>query len=413
MSISSLQIGNFKGFAEDVEIPLKPITVIVGANSSGKSSLIHAIAALAQTARITSDTRPLVLDDDSAYVHLGRFIEVIHSKSYQDTIALGIGVSNAKYPVFSGETFETRTANAKGRFWFKCSKRTQEIAVEKASFSSDNLTFDITRSKKNYILKGKQGSSSITIARKAGFQFDNRVFPRRKEQIGALYTFDGLQSALLQELRNTRYLGPFRQGPARRYATRGANPSEVGAMGEAAVTMLANEALQTRSRPHAKQIKSWFQELGLAKSLDVARIGRSDLFDVEIELPDGGSFPLADLGYGLSQILPVLVQCSFAPQYSTLLFEQPEIHLHTLSSRKLATVFRQTVESKKAQVLIETHSPELVKQFFQDIKRGALSRDDFVLYRISRDNHRSVLTEIPIEDDGGVYENWEKGISVG
>ena len=79
-------------------------------------------------------------------------------------------------------------------------------------------------------------------------------------------------------------------------------------------------------------------ELGLAKKVEVFRIGNSDLFDVQVTLNDNATLPIADLGYGMSEILPVLVQCSFAPKGSTLLFEKPELHLHHLAAGKHATV---------------------------------------------------------------------------
>lgn len=414
MAISSVCIGNFKGFRNEEEIKLYPITVIVGANSSGKSSLIHSLAALAQTARVTKDSRPLVLDDDNAYVHLGRFIEVIHSKSYQDLITLGIGVDSVRHLVLDEKgRHKAATAPGSWKVGFKCTKRTQEIAIEKGQFEIGKFGFDLSKSKKNYLIKNRGTGEAISTTREAGFTFDINPSPLvRGGNPIPFFPFRGLQTQVTRELRSTLYLGPFRQPPARRYATRGASPTEVGAMGEAAVTLLANEAIQSRSRPHAKQIHKWLQELGLAKSLDVARIGTSDLFDVVLELPGGGVFPLADLGYGLSQILPVLVQCSFAPNNSTLLFEQPEIHLHTLSSRKLAAVFRETVRQKSASIILETHSPELVKQFFSDIRSGVLKKDEFGLYRISREGGCSSIRLVDVGTDGDVYDNWENGISI-
>jgi predicted ATPase len=186
-------------------------------------------------------------------------------------------------------------------------------------------------------------------------------------------------------------------------------------MGESTVTLLANEIVQTRSRKHINQIAKWLKQLTLAKDLDVTRLASSDMFDVSITLPDGSKFPLADLGYGLSQVLPVLTQCSFAEEESTLLFEQPEIHLHTLAARQLASVFIETAKGKNCHVIVETHSPELVKQFFQELKKGTLSKDDFVAYRVARVDGCSSICPIAVEIQDGevdVYENWESGISI-
>lgn len=416
MSISSVYIGNFKGFGKEVKIEIKPITVVIGANSSGKSSLIHALAAMAQTSRVTTDTRPLVLDDEFAYVHLGRFIEVIHSKKYDDAITLGVGIKDVDYHVF-GEKFQSTVETAEGiqKLNYKCSLRTQEVSIEKGFFSVGKNEYDLSKnSKKSLIVRQRSTNLSFPVSRSNGtsFDLDMALLPPNEETFFRTFPFKELSIQINRELRNTLYLGPFRQAPARRYASRGANPTEVGAMGESAVTLLANEAIQSRSRPNSKKIHHWLQELGLAKSINVSRIGTSDLFDVSLELPKGGTFPLADLGYGLSQVLPVLVQCSFAPEGSTLLFEQPEIHLHSLAARQLATVFRDTVQEKNASVIIETHAPELVKQLFTDVRNGDLSKDDLVVYRVSRENGASVIKAIEQDEFGDVYDNWERGVSV-
>jgi len=163
-----------------------------------------------------------------------------------------------------------------------------------------------------------------------------------------------------------------------------------------------------------KQIASWLNALGLAKSLDVSRISRSDLFDVTLTLNDGATFPIADLGYGLSQVLPVLAQCSFAPNNSTLMFEQPELHLHTVAARKLATVFSQTAMNKKCHIMLETHSPELVKEFVNEMRGGRLGPNDLVIYKVTREGKETVLrrVEIDVQNDFDIYENWEKGVSL-
>jgi predicted ATPase len=186
----------------------------------------------------------------------------------------------------------------------------------------------------------------------------------------------------------------------------------VGALGESAITMLANETIRSRKRPHLKQVAKWLRDLGLASAVDVSRIGTSDLFDISMTLSDGKSFPIADLGYGLSQILPVLVQCSFAPKDATLLFEQPEIHLHTISAAKLAKVFIETAKTKGAHVVLETHSPELVHAFMvaqRDEK--TINPADLVVYRVDRVDGETRLKPIVFDEEFNVYENWRRGIS--
>lgn len=151
--------------------------------------------------------------------------------------------------------------------------------------------------------------------------------------------------------------------------------------------------------------------MNLAKEIDVSRIGSSDLFNVTLTLSDGDKFPIADLGYGLSQVLPVLAQCSFAPSGATLLFEQPELHVHPLASKGLAKVFMDTNKSKGTHICFETHSPELVKSFFQAVGKGELNKDDLQVYSVRRVKNKTELKAIDVDEYGDNYENWEKDLS--
>ena len=410
MALDSVSIGNFKGVSARQTIALRPITLFIGANSSGKSSVIHALAALAQTVNLPNNTRPLVLDDEFAYVHLGRFIEIIHSKNYSDTIVLGVQGGEVR--------IRTRSAAQGGIsgspsvvYTFKSTRKTQDVFLESAEVNIGGKSFAVTRSKRGVytVAYGQGASTRIDIS--AGFSFDISSLGFEPALYADLRPLFAAQKAIQQELRKTLYLGPFREPPQRRYPTRGSAPREVGPRGEATVTLLANEMVRFASRPHSKQVSAWFQMLGLANSLGVSRIGSSDLFDVNITLMDGKRFPLADLGYGLSQILPVLTQLSFCLDGSTLLFEQPELHLHPLAARALAPVFMDAVTKKHVHIVAETHAPEFFGQFIREMRAGKFRREDFIAYQVIRQGGCSKITEIEIDENFDIYSPWRKGLS--
>lgn len=201
------------------------------------------------------------------------------------------------------------------------------------------------------------------------------------------------------ELASVLYLGPFRQSPIRRYPTRGSSPTEVGAQGENAITLLANEFVQTKGRPHLKQIGAWLHAMGLAKGVEVARVGKSDLFDVNVTLSDGVALPIADLGYGMSQVLPVLAQCSFAPQRSTLLFEQPELHLNHTAAKLMAGVLVDAAKEKSLHLIAETHSRELFLGLLDEIRAGRFNPNDLAIYTVERQNGCSQFKRIDVAID--------------
>jgi hypothetical protein len=407
MALDSVSIGNFKGVYDPQTLAIRPITLFIGANSSGKSSVIHALAALAQTVNLPNNTRPLVLDDEFAYVHLGRFIEIIHSKNYSDTIILGVRGGNIRTRTASGGISGAPSIV----FTFKSTRKTQDVFLDAAEVNLGADTFVAARNKNGtYNLTFDEGQTTgIEIAGGFSFditspQFDTSLYARLRPLFVA-------QRSIEQELRKTLYLGPFREPPQRRYPTRGSAPREVGPRGEATVTLLANEMVRSASRPHTKQVSQWFQMMGLAHSLGVSRVGSSDLFDVNITLRDGKKFPLADLGYGLSQILPVLTQLSFCLETSTLLFEQPELHLHPLAARALAPVFIDAVKRKKLHIVAETHAPEFFGQFVREMRANNLQREDFIAYLVKREGGCSKITEIEIDENFDIYSPWRAGLS--
>ena len=244
--------------------------------------------------------------------------------------------------------------------------------------------------------------------------FENDKEPS-KEALDAFMMSESVSQSLNRELRRTLYLGPFRQGPLRRYPTRGSQPTEVGAAGEAAVPMLGNEFSRSKTKhPNLKRISDWIGRMKLGKKVEVLAIAKTDLFDLSVTLEDGVKLSIPDLGYGVSQVLPVLVQCSFAPKGATLLFEQPELHLHEGAARQLASIFVDVVREKSVHILAETHSPHLFVEIIRQVKAGNLSTDEVILYDVSRKNGKSEFRKVKIEKsaDGHceVDHPWAKGL---
>lgn len=412
MAIKELIIENFKGLKSEKRFDIAPITLFVGANSSGKSSTIHSLAALSQTVKLGDRNRPIILDDENALVHLGRFIEVIHTKSYKDTIHIGINLGSLPKDIsFQYSEDETEILAPKGaavvaEYWFKSTLKTQEVQLQKAIFTIGSDVYQFKPIDQTEFEIEKNGKKLESLARR-GNGFSITVSPNPQQGIESFNTFfviEEVQRMQNAELRKCAYLGPFREPPRRKYQNFGSFPKEAGALGENSITLLANEHVKSKNRPHLMQVGEWLQHMGLAKAVNVKRIGTSDLFDVSLTLADEKQLPIADLGYGLSQVLPVLVQCSFAEKSATLLFEQPELHLHQGAAKKLARVFIDTYKEKGAHMLIETHSKELIHELMSYIKSKTILPTDVALYDVVRDNTESVFKRASITLEDGSIE---------
>jgi hypothetical protein len=375
-----------------------------------------ALTSLAQTLKLGNSAPVLVLDDDFAHVHLGRFVEIAHSHSYNDAITIGIDIGSRSLPLPRQKGIEQTTLSGvvQAEYSFKSTLRTQEVYVESAKISIGERSYLVKRGSKrpyNFATTDEPGKRRFDTVRSGNFLFQLIPTPQivaaggdARSWFESYWLFDYIQREIESELRGSRYLGPFRQSPLRRYPFRGSTANEVGAQGEATITLLASEYVQSKDRAHIRRVNRWLTEMGLAKSVELSRVGTSDLFDVSLKLPDGSKLPIADLGYGLSQVLPVLTQCTFAERGSTLLFEQPELHLHENAARKLAYVFRETVDEKKAHVMIETHSKELVYEFLSEVKLGRLRLEDLAVYTVERVSGASSYRRIQMELHDGHLE---------
>ncbi len=413
MRISNIKLGNFKGIEGEISVEIKPITVFIGKNSAGKSTCLHGLSALSQSLKLPNNSRALTLDDEFAYVHLGRFIEASHSGRYEDSITLGLTVEGIRIPTFEkGESprLGAEPGQIQAEYSFRSTLRTQDVSIERVRYSFGDKTFEIQNRNKNYVLRLGGNSKARLLSRRQAFLFDLAYQSANKiSSFWVFYAFQQIQDVISNALRRVFYLGPFRQPPLRRYPTHGTGPEEVGPQGEATVTLLANETIQSQRRGHIKQISKWLRVMGLGSNVEISRVGRSDLFETQVTLPDGVQLSVADLGYGVSQALPVLAQCSFAPSEATLLFEQPELHLHQEAARELSRIFVETCK-RGITIIIETHSPEIVNGLQQRLRENAITPNEIALYNVKRERNATRIFRQELEADGDAYGSWDSDV---
>jgi predicted ATPase len=120
---------------------------------------------------------------------------------------------------------------------------------------------------------------------------------------------------------------------------------------------------------------------------------------------------IPDVGFGVSQVLPVLVQCFYAPHNSIILMEQPEIHLHPSAQSALADVMIDVVSSKEngvnrnIQLIIETHSEHFLRRLQRRIAEDAISKEQVSAYFADITKMPAALEALQFDSDGNI-RNW-------
>ena len=114
------------------------------------------------------------------------------------------------------------------------------------------------------------------------------------------------------------------------------------------------------------------------------------------------------MGIGVSQVLPVLVAAYFAPTGSTVILEEPEIHLHPLAQSALAELFVTVSHERNVQFLIETHSEHLFRRMQTLMAKGDVGTDQVAMYFVEHAKKTAKLKPLQFDDFGRVH-NWPDG----
>jgi predicted ATPase len=156
-------------------------------------------------------------------------------------------------------------------------------------------------------------------------------------------------------------------------------------------------------------ILRWLRGMGLAESFALKAVDDArTLYQFRVKTTSAATeVLLPDVGFGVSQIFPVLVNCAILPEGSILLLEQPEIHLHPFAQAALADVLIDASENRNIQIIVETHSEHLLRRIQRRIAREGLAAEDTALYFCHLENGTSAVEKLDVDSYGNI-RNWPK-----
>lgn len=428
--LKELTLKNFKLWKSIEAMQLAPITGLFGTNSSGKSSVLQALLLLKQTLESSDRSLPLHLGRERDYVELGSFRDVIWahkedallSFAFRWELAEELAIKDPENPtvqLLRGDEmrFVTEIDSPDG----------EKLRVHRLGYQIGGKDFTLTRKEKNnqYQLSPTQQEEGFNFIRTPGRPWDLPApfkFHGFPDQAITYYQnsafLPDLQHELEEQFSRLYYLGPLREYPKRRYVWSGGEPVDVGRHGERAVDALlaARERKSYISRGPRKHywtldrmLAHWLKEMDLISGFSVDRIAKGEsIYEVRVQrMPDSASVSLTDVGFGVSQVLPVLVLCYYAKAGSTLLFEQPEIHLHPSVQSSLADLFIDVAQHRNIQIIVESHSEHLLNRLQRRMAEEEVCQDDLALYFCETGKDEAQLR--PLETDSfGNIKNWPK-----
>ncbi len=383
MKIKSISFKNYKAFSEQQTMQLKPITVLIGKNSSGKSSIAK-LFTLLENSLMGDIDEPLLLKNNG--VELGvefdnlffennpAGIPLIFKIVYENNIEIEIGLLK-KVDGYGLDVFQ-----------WKYKDDTQKFALE---LTDDGYLDTISKKTYNCEFKG----------------FIPTKFIEKN-------TVENLYEKFKIEKIDVDYIGPFRILPERYFYLTGQTQfRDTGVTGENAYAMLGISKLQKDDKLF-RSVGKWYKEHFDGWELKVDDREKAPLIQILLSKNET-DVNLVDVGQGMNQALPLIVRANVTDRPdSMIILEQPELHLHPAAHGDLAELFAKSAKENHQTFIIETHSENILLRLRKLIVENdfGLTKDDVVIYWLEEAELKGQeLKEISIDEDG-VLSDWPHGI---
>lgn len=409
LHISKISVRGFKSIDREMSIELVPLTILAGANSSGKSSIMQPLLLIKQTLEANGDPGALLLD--GPHVRLTSFDQ-----------ALNKGKGNAQPASFTIKLESSHKAILELSF-----ERLEKTGFDlsEMTFSFNNGVFKLTPLSSHKEIESilpdylRKLAQEMTVKEKNHLQW--RMFRERCFLSFALVDMNIHQPVFFLPSMNTStvplfshfiqnmiHLPGLRGNPRRSYDKNTTGPRFQGTFDEYHASLIYKWGNEDKNK--LRKLARYLTELGLTWKVEAKGIG-----DTQVELKVGrlpcgkpgraDLVNIADVGLGVSQVLPVLVALIEAAPGQLVYLEQPEIHLHPKAQRLLGRILAEAAK-RGVIVVVETHSILLLREIQTLIAQGNLQPEDVRFHWMQRGSTGATeITSVTPGTDGS-YGKW-------
>ena len=417
MTLDAITLQNFRCFRERQTARLAPLTLLVGDNSTGKTSFLALIRSLSDVA--FGDRMP---DFKEQPYDLGSFEEVAHHRGgrvgHAETFEAGFDFGAYHFEVTFGKQgtapVPVRKILKSGDLWIQQCWEQNRTSIVRAGTARGS--WEIPRSRDREY-SGTEDLATLLFR----FSLSQRAFER---SVDLPSSSDGSSTftpkdedqltrlALALVLPDYSESRPFASAPVRSKPRRTYDPARptTDAEGNYIPMYLADVCFRNRREwERLKQALEGFgKTAGLFDEVSIKQLGReSEPFQVQVRKYSGKlkgpQRNLIDVGYGVSQVLPVVIELLREGARCPLLLQQPEVHLHPSAQAALGSLFYQ-VAGPDRQLVVETHSDHLLDRVRMDIrdKTSTLRPDQVSILFFERDKLEVQIHSLRIDGEGNI-----------
>ncbi|WP_370180258.1 AAA family ATPase [Alteriqipengyuania sp.] len=420
-----LFLNNYRCFAETREIEVLPLTLIVGENSSGKTSLMAALRFSLELSRSGATSFFNVYPFD-----LGPYDDIVHEsglKSTSERFSLKIEKyvdpnSTRFFPHESSAASEVRKVLVSCTFFFKSNYGDTVLSSIRLECEGDQMDVRYDEDMRVTILSGdtrselsqpsmfSEAPSNAAVSLQNSFYMlmtlyyhqddkEKASFERRK-----LRRFAALYDALLSDNHHVVATPPVRSVPRKVYT---ASDDATIDRAESAPHELSKVKRSDKKRWARlnRELNRYGKQAGLFNKLDVKKLTHQDSGPFQLKVTvRGRSTAIADVGYGVSQSLPIFADLvNYRGSKAALLLQQPEVHLHPRAQAELGSIFAEFVNANsKGLVIAETHSDHLIDRVRIEIKEGRLNPKLVNMVFLEPGNEQVEVHQIRFDKEGNL-----------
>jgi hypothetical protein len=410
-------IENVRCFQGQHRVPLTPITLLVGENSAGKSTFLAILSALANSADF-----PFLANFNTPPYDLGNYENIASRKSTKGRPAQSFRIGFCG-PDRKDQGEHTAIATYRGHlgqvilseFSVTDPQGTMSLTVEKREAKGSFVyggSKSVEQTEIPFTYKIPDPEEEISIR---GFlpSLVMHMLTTSKEKtrvdVGKLAPeLFSILSGITFPAKHVLSIAPIRTKPRRTYDqfNEEFKPEGDHVPLKLARLLESEEAEEQAFRDTVKASMERFgRESGLFDSVVIERLGNEPSAPFRVAVHLGGlALNLIDVGYGVSQSLPIIVQSLISKREGMLLMQQPEVHLHPRAQAALGTFFAQLANTKRLQFVIETHSDYLVDRVRQEVAKGTLKPGLVTILFFEKKNGHSKIHPISVDQEGNVLD---------
>jgi hypothetical protein len=432
---------NFRGFKKCGPIQIRPITLLVGENSSGKTSFQ---AALRYLLTLSAFSSPESAGFNQPPFFLGGFEDIAYSRLGRTAIStrdFSISIQRPTPPMNRQHSFVRGELPPEYEIFLQFSEWLGQPALKMVRFAAASKSFSIDLVKMTLTLNNEEQpdrfyrydfvsdvhpqleqarkipqtavylfSILLPLTFEKDFQRNNRILINSNAEAETLSSFFDIFATSYQVFfspigseRQVSALSPMRTEPKRVYEVL---DTRVSPTGTHVPMRLAQQKIENADAWASQRayFAKFGKDAGLFSNIDIRRLGstQNDPFQIMVSV-GGKKRNIMDVGYGVSQVLPLLYEMA-EKRPKLLLIQQPEVHLHPRAQAELGSLIVEAYTTQNHTFVIETHSDFIVDRIRNHIRLGEIKLSDVSLLYFHRHKSEIAVSEITLDDHGNVID---------